>query len=329
MPFGAMQAVGHTVWAVGTGGIWASPDDGRHWAQRYAEASDFHDVDFVDGGHGWAVGSRQVLATTDAGLTWTPLSEPHCAWIRTVHFVTPTHGYAVSVEGSLLQSADGGDSWRPLAAPPGTQSVCFQDGAIGWIGTAHHIFASTDGGASWTRIVRYPGGWRHARATVELQCAGGGVAWALAVGMGAASSQSPHLGWRLTTTGGSPLFAEQYFPHPQVHVRASSPGSYPGPFSAISPVAAAFVDNCPACGLGASPWLIAHNPSRGLERRGRVADLTLAVAGAFVSPTTGCVTGQLNTWSHGHIGAMLARIVCTYDAGAHWAITWERQLPKR
>jgi hypothetical protein len=63
-------------------------------------------------------------------------------------------------------------------------------------------------------------------------------------------SQQPHVGYHAGPAGAVPIFAEQYFPHRGVHVFAPSPGSYAGPFSAISPSAAAFIDWCPACGLG-------------------------------------------------------------------------------
>jgi hypothetical protein len=221
--------------------------------------------------------------------------------------------------GRLIESVDAGRTWHRLTAPDAVQSECFQDGQTGWIATRHGIYATVTGGRRWREIGRDLSGTKHA-PSVTLQCAGRGVAWALAVGPGAASSQSPHIGYRLSTTTNTPLFAEQYFPHPEVKIANGAAGSYAGPFSAISPDAAAFVDWCPACGAGTAPWLIAGNDPRSLTSEGDVGRLTNPTAAGFTSTTAGCVAGLYNRWRKHDA---LARIVCTSD-GKHWAVTWQR-----
>lgn len=268
-PISDMQFVGGVGWAVGAAGLLTSNDGGAHWLRLRAGGDDLVRVDFVDTDHGWLVGSSRLLATADGGDHWTRLPDARCSHIRMVHFVTATRGFAVAggaaavlvddlptSRGVLLRTSDAGRSWRRLPAPADVQSVCFQDTQTGWMGTPHGIYATTDGGHRWQQIVSAPGGSEEARPLVDVRCAGGGTAWALASGMGGASSQSPHLGWRLTTRDATALFAEQYFPHPAVAVTHQAPGSYPGPFSQIDANATAFFDNCPACGAGQVPWLI-------------------------------------------------------------------------
>jgi hypothetical protein len=335
-PFVAMQVVGTSVWAVGGAGVWSSPDRGQHWYQRRV-GGDLDAVDFVNGSHGWVVGGRQILATTDGGATWMSLPEPHCQPLRSVHFVSAADGFAAAgrpgnrggyASDVLLETTDGGRSWQAqTGAPLGVETECFQDASTGWVGTAHGIYSTDDGGRSWLRIVRQPAGSRAAHPYVDLQCAGSGVTWALVDGLGAGMSQSPHIGWRLTTTRGTPLFGEQFFPHPGFHVKAQSAGSYPGPFSAISPTQAAYVDYCPACGAGTAPWLVAGARGGKLARKGLVRGLSDPFAGSFASQSAGCVSGLYRQLRHNRIGPNVARIVCTYDGGEHWLVTWERPAP--
>jgi hypothetical protein len=156
---------------------------------------------------------------------------------------------------------------------------------------------------------------------ISVQCSGNGAAWALTAGPGGASSQSPHIGYRLTEARAVPLFAEQYFPHPGVKVNAQSAGSYAGPFSAL-PDGAAFFDWCPSCGVGAAPWLIADRASGTLERKGDVSSLTTVTAASFRSTTEGCVAGERALWQ---ARRSVLRIVCTSDGGRRWVTRYERE----
>jgi len=335
-----MQFVGSAGWAVGAAGILATTDSGAHWGvQLRTRQPDLGGVDFVDSDHGWVVGTSRLLATLDGGTHWHKLPEPHCRAIRMVHFVSPNLGFAVaggstrgapgglpSAGGVLLSTSDGGRSWKSLPGPPDAQSVCFQDPRVGWVGTRHGIYASTDGGQRWRRIVATPGGRRGAHPIVDIRCSGQGTAWALAIGPGAASNQMPQLGWWLTTVSAKPLFAEQYFAHPAVRVSRESPGSYPGPFSPIDPATAAFFGNCPACGTGAGSvlWVLADTTGQP-QRRGNLAGLSNVTAAAFTNTDTGCAAGEHRGLRH---HTTTARIVCTIDSGSHWQVTWRRSLPR-
>lgn len=243
-------------WVVGQDTILATTDGGRHWAVQDSGPLDLTSVDFVSSQAGWAVGTHSVLATVDGGARWAPLPEP-CPPIRSVHFVSPDVGFAVGggrnvsdagleapeVAGVVLATSDGGRSWRALPAPAGAQTVCFSGPRDGWLGAGGRLYRTTDGGHTWAQATagvtpvsaRYP-------YTMIVQCAGTSSAWAPDIGPGAAMSQQPHAGYHAGPAGVVPVFAEQYFPHPGARVRAPSPGSYAGPFSAISPAATAFID---------------------------------------------------------------------------------------
>ena len=326
-------------WAVSQDEILATTDGGRHWMVQRSGQLNLTSVDFISGTVGWAVGADALLATSDGGAHWAALPEP-CLPIRSVHFISPGVGFAVAggrnvsdfgpetpeTAGVVLATSDGGRSWRVLPAPADAQTVCFSGPQAGWLGADGRLYHTTDGGRSWAQVTvgvaplsaGYP-------ATMIVQCADAGSAWALDVGPGAAMSQQPHVGYHAGPAGAVPIFAEQYFPHPGARVAAASPGSYAGPFSAISPSAAAFIDWCPACGpgTGTAPWDLVTGSGAALVREGNVGGLTDPEAASFLSPQLGWVAGVVTSYSGtGHFRQYL-RIVFTNDTGRTWHIQYD------
>jgi hypothetical protein len=222
-----------------------------------------------------------------------------------------------------MVTSDGGRSWRVLPAPAGAQTICFSDPRDGWLGAGGRLYRTTDGGHSWAQATA---GVTPASAgspyTMIVQCAGTGSAWALDTGPGAASSQQPHVGYHAGQAGAVPIFAEQYFPHPGARVRAGSPGSYAGPFSAISPSAAAFIDCCPACGPGTAPLDLVTGSGASLARQGNVGELNHPEAASFLSPQLGWVVGVVYHHNATGITSQYQRIVFTDDAGRTWRIQY-------
>jgi hypothetical protein len=323
-------------WVVGQDKILATTDGGRQWTVQDSGQLDLTSVDFVSTEAGWAVGTHSVLATLDGGAHWAALPEP-CPLIRSVHFVSPDVGFAVAggcnvtdfgpeapeVAGVVMVTSDGGRSWRVLPAPAGAQTICFSDPRDGWLGAGGRLYRTTDGGHSWAQATA---GVTPASAgspyTMIVQCAGTGSAWALDTGPGAASSQQPHVGYHAGQAGAAPIFAEQYFPHPGAQVRAGSPSSYAGPFSAISPSAAAFIDWCPACGPGTAPWDLVTGSGASLARQGNVGELNHPEAASLLSSQLGWVVGMVYHYDATGITSQYQRIVFTDDAGRTWRIQY-------
>jgi len=325
-------------WAVSQDQILATSDGGQHWRVQRSGQLNLTSVDFISGTVGWAVGADTLLATSDGGAHWAALPEP-CLPIRSVHFISPDAGFAVAggrnvsdfgpetpeIAGVILTTSDGGRSWRVLPAPADAQTVCFTDPQAGWLGADGRLYRTADGGRSWAQVTagtQPPSAGDP--ATMIVQCAGQESAWALDVGPGAAMSQEPHVGYHAGAAGAVPIFAEQYFPHPGVHVAAGSPGSYAGPFSAISPSAAAFIDWCPACSdVGTAPWDLVTGSGASLIREGNVGGLTDPEAASFLSPQLGWVAGVVTSYSGtGHFSQRL-RIVFTDDAGRTWHLQYD------
>jgi hypothetical protein len=100
-------------------------DGGAHWA--LAPLKEFpRSVFFLDESTGWLVTSEALWFTTEAGRTWTRLSDqikadrklanaPHTGLILRVWFLDPQHGYAVGLQKSVFETADGGRTWKRVA----------------------------------------------------------------------------------------------------------------------------------------------------------------------------------------------------------------------
>jgi photosystem II stability/assembly factor-like uncharacterized protein len=322
-------------WAAGNGRILATTDGGSNWTPQYVGRAALYQVDFIDAAHGWAVGQGALLRTTDGGLTWTPLAEP-CKVIDTVHFVSPSTGFAVAgysagpaLRGSLsgpytgtvlLKTADGGATWQHVTgAPAQPQSACFSSASDGYLGTPGRIWRTTDGGSSWSPALTEPtatggGGQPTAADTPMLECAGPSGAWVLFLGMGAAMEHAPYLAYA-SQDGREwhPVLEEAYIEsaiRPGLKV-PDGPGSYPGPFSAISPDEAAFVGYTPPMGWGAAGLDLATNRGLTLSNQGNVSAINAPLAVAFLSTTQGWVVGE-NLQTHAYL------IEATSDGGHTW-----------
>lgn len=342
-PLNAIQFVSpRQGWVAGAGRILATSDGGRTWAAQYTGPGKLGQVDFTDATHGWAVGTNALLRTTDGGRTWTQLGQPACtAPVESVHFVTHDLGYAIAGGaqvwmtggvpaavggGELLRTTDGGATWsRVGGAPAQAQTVCFSDAAAGFLGTPGKVWHTSDGGKTWALAFSEPPPARGVRPpapdTTVLECSGGNSAWVLFLGYGAALGHAPYLAyatqdarsWRV-------LFEESYIEsaaRPGVHA-PDGPGSYPGPFSVISPDAAAFVGYTPPAGNGAAPLELVTSGGATRTSKGNVGGISVPAATAFTSPSQGWVVGQTLP-SRGSV------IEATTDGGR----TWTRQYQVR
>jgi len=331
-------------WAVGQDVILATADGGRRWTVQRRGPLNLTSVDFIGARDGWAVGTDTVLATSDGGARWAALPEPEpCLPIRSVHFISPDTGFAVAggrdiadvgpetaeTGGVVLATSDGGRRWRVLPAPADAQTVCFSGPQAGWLGAGGRLYRTTDGGLSWAQVTAGPrasvGGYP---AVMIVQCTGAGAAWALDVGMGATMSKQPNVGYHAGPAGAAPIFAEQWFPHPGVRVAADSPGAYPGPFSAISPLVAVYIGFCPACAGTATaptaPWDLVTGSGAVLTPQGDIGGLTDPEAASFLSPQLGWVAGAS---SYSGDGRFRQCILFTDDAGRTWQVQYASPSP--
>jgi len=140
----------------------------------------------VAGETGWVLAANVLAVTSDAGLTWTPVTPPgvRARLIRGVYFRDARRGWVVSAlardRGQLQLSvtADGGATWRttPIGRPDPVFAysetapayVDFADSRHGWVeamaATGSGVPAwgvllhTSNGGATWQRLPAPAGG---------------------------------------------------------------------------------------------------------------------------------------------------------------------------
>jgi photosystem II stability/assembly factor-like uncharacterized protein len=107
-----------------------------------------------DGRHGWVVGNAgEILATTDAGVTWTRQASNTLFNLNAVWFTDADSGWAVGNAGMALHTTDGGGTWTPMptAASENLRDVAFANPDTGWaVGDNGVILGTTDYGVTWT-----------------------------------------------------------------------------------------------------------------------------------------------------------------------------------
>ena len=129
-----------------------------------------HGVQFLDQNRGWVAGSGgTLLETTDGGATWKKVSTITKDTFRDVCFVDDHTGWLIAerdvytlktndeARSYLLRTDDGGLTWRAVYLEATEVNarlvrVMFANASNGWVfGETGVVFATSDGGAHWTR----------------------------------------------------------------------------------------------------------------------------------------------------------------------------------
>jgi len=120
---------------------------------------------FIDEDYGFVVGwgassGAVALRTVNGGLEWDSTILSNGAFVFSVTFTDPDHGYAAGclnggASGAVFKTSNGGDSWSysNFSATYGLYDVEFADTdigyACGWLGK---IYKTTNGGSSWAPV---------------------------------------------------------------------------------------------------------------------------------------------------------------------------------
>lgn len=100
-------------------------------------------------------------------LPWTSNDVSCAAPIVSLSFPTPVMGYLLLANGDILQTQDGGNSWRRQTPAPGSKvlggaakvsDIAFTSASSGVISVGNQLFYSTDSGSSWTPVATIDGG---------------------------------------------------------------------------------------------------------------------------------------------------------------------------
>lgn len=90
-------------------------DGGTNWAEvKLSDAP--YSLFFLDDSVGWMVTEQGIWKTEESGRSWKRLSKHSPGALLRVWFLDNNHGFAVGYEKTVLESKDGGKTWKPVAA---------------------------------------------------------------------------------------------------------------------------------------------------------------------------------------------------------------------
>jgi photosystem II stability/assembly factor-like uncharacterized protein len=136
-----------------------------------------NDICFVDAQHGWAVGDRGVIwSTDDGGRQWRAQASGVTCSLAAVCFQGEqlgwaaggfTHPYTHTSTGVLLTTRDGGKTWAesPKLGLPALRRLRFLSPQHGWAIGCHSamypsgLFVTDDGGRHWRPLPGGAAGW--------------------------------------------------------------------------------------------------------------------------------------------------------------------------
>jgi photosystem II stability/assembly factor-like uncharacterized protein len=159
-------------WSVtNMGAVAATTDGGVTWTRQAPPAVDAapYFVETVDSSNVWigCENSPYVLHSADGGGTWVIQTLPADlaeADLIDLEFISPTRGWALTTEGAVFTTSDGGSTWTRLAFLGGRwwMSITAGDETHLWTTGVQEqdpqvtrVMASVDGGATWSEQFRH------------------------------------------------------------------------------------------------------------------------------------------------------------------------------
>ncbi|MDA8347112.1 MAG: YCF48-related protein [Thermaerobacter sp.] len=187
-------------------------DGGRTWGVDDTLPSQTSAIQFVDQSYGFALTPTALLATVNGGRNWTTRSNTAFSKIK---FVSRSDGIATTSVGTLEITRDGGKTWQQALSGSGLYfgSVSALNGpryyALGFLmgkaSSSTSLFASTDGGATWTRLfssVESPGLHTAYLAYVKAEMQGYQPPYPAFAQGGSVTFTTPSVGWVSLFDGG-------------------------------------------------------------------------------------------------------------------------------
>lgn len=178
-------------------------------------------VDMLSATEGWVVSEREIVHTTDGGVTWQSQPQPVNDALYSVQFFDSMHG-VIGSNNTVLYTSNGGQTWQQGAGVVGSiYYVEMSDASTAWATYGYEgYFKSTDGGATWTHrtMPSAIGSIQFFDANNGVALSPGGVyhttnrgdTWTFTAGQGGSYFINHNQGWRVqnneaarTTDGGA------------------------------------------------------------------------------------------------------------------------------
>ncbi|MFZ3078886.1 MAG: hypothetical protein WA109_04295 [Bellilinea sp.] len=197
------------------------------------EAIIFTRLDMITATTGWALSTATVVRTSDGGATWTevaPADWNDAGLPTSAFFQNEDHAWLVQTDpvdferGVFYHTSDGGASWKRYDVPFGAGTMSFVDNVNGWImvglgagagSQAIAIFATRNGGATWTETYRRDSGEPEPAGEIPLSGSKQGITFRdLQHGWVAGSVPADNVVYLYATQNGGVNFQQQDIPMP-------------------------------------------------------------------------------------------------------------------
>ena len=173
-------------------GLIESADAGRSWRSRSLLGdADLHAIVAVgDLLVAYDSTGERVLASSDGGTIWDIRSKVSLTDLA-VDPTDPDHLAAITIDGSVQASGDGGRTWTPsdAAAPAGLAVLRWSEGGLWAAGSDGTLYRAETAAGAWDAVHRFDG-------PVEALLAGGDDLYAAVEGSGIHSSRDDGRSWR-------------------------------------------------------------------------------------------------------------------------------------
>jgi photosystem II stability/assembly factor-like uncharacterized protein len=137
-------------------GLFKTTNGGNSW-QEVGSFQNFTLLHFINNTFGYATLFDNIFRTTDAGLSWTQLTQPTFQPYNAIWFVNPAKGFATGNQGLLKMTLDSGNSWTNINVPvpvgqPDFTAIRFYNQKIGYISDDEGYYYKTiDSGYHWSQ----------------------------------------------------------------------------------------------------------------------------------------------------------------------------------
>jgi len=134
-------------------------DGGANWTSVTCGSNVWYyvDVEFWDANNGVAAAAmngandQAIFITSDGGNTWVPAISGSDVNIMGVSYADQNTLFAVGTSGNVIKSTDGGHNWVVKATLPVMLfGLDFANSTFGVVGGEEKMFATNDGGTTWT-----------------------------------------------------------------------------------------------------------------------------------------------------------------------------------
>lgn len=145
-------------------GLVESTDGGTSWVRRTLgtnPGATLYDIFFLDATHGWVGGTAEYFRTTDAGATWLQSPDNDLGSVDRIRFVTPSFGWATTINGLQsfsTRSTDGGATWAAVSSAGDFFRILDERGGILLGRSLTQMVRSTNQGNTWAPAGANPGG---------------------------------------------------------------------------------------------------------------------------------------------------------------------------